>query len=371
MGASVLVYLLAMSALTIKDDHQVLRSACGETETVIARMRAGSPVHIRFALAGDGGPCYAVSAELDGKSLQGYVSGDALSGLEAWERQRRSASSAESVVLTSPRAKPRQVEDADDLAQAGLASYRRDDLPAALAYWKQSLEIRPSPSVERLYRKAEREAAADTSTQKLYGMRFLLRYDGAVAHPEQARRMAGILDDEFSRLAGQLGCRAEERIVAIAQSRDAYLKTTNAAEWSGGQYDGKIRMAILENDTAGLATRHLLAHEIVHACLANLGQWPAWFHEGLAQKLSGDVLTPAARGRLDMIKRSGALPKLNRLSQDWSRMSAEHAFVAYALALEAVELFFENYKELGLANLIKNPELLPQITLDLDRRLTQ
>jgi hypothetical protein len=69
--------------------------------------------------------------------------------------------------------------------------------------------------------------------------------------------------------------------------------------------------------------------------------------------------------------RDGGLPRLNRLGQSWSRMSADHASVAYGLALAAVEAFFEHYREFGIQNLLRNPEMLSRVADDLDQRLRQ
>lgn len=153
------------------------------------------------------------------------------------------------------------------------------------------------------------------------------------------------------------------------QTLDAYRKTTDAAEWSGGQYDGRIRVALLDDNSLGPRTRRALAHEVVHACLTSLGQWPAWLHEGLAQKLSGETLPPAAWHDIEEMVRAHQLPRLSNLHQDWSRMSTRHAAMAYAVALAAVELYLQNYHEYGLRNLINNPDRLPEITADLNRRL--
>src|SRR6185369_16932074 len=103
-----------------------------------------------------------------------------------------------------------------------------------------------------------------------------------------AREMLATLDQEFFRISGQLGCKAEEKIVAIAQSRSAYRKTTDAAEWNGGQFDGRIRVPVYDGQAMDASMRRALAHETTHACLSMLGKWPSWFHEGLAQRLSGD-----------------------------------------------------------------------------------
>ncbi|MBV8818205.1 MAG: hypothetical protein JO022_07590, partial [Acidobacteriaceae bacterium] len=183
--------------------------------------------------------------------------------------------------------------------------------------------------------------------------------------------IVGILDQEFTRIAAELGCRTEERIVAILQSRQAYLKSTDAAEWSGGQYDGRIHVALPEGgrlDSADM--RRVLSHETVHACLANIpGRWPSWLHEGLAQKLSGDELSPAVQVQIRQMAANHALPRLENLAQSWSRMSTSHARIAYSLALAAVNLLFENYAAYGIRNILSNPEQLNAITSDLDRRL--
>ena len=69
-------------------------------------------------------------------------------------------------------------------------------------------------------------------------------------------------------------------------------------------------------------TRQIFAHELVHACLSNLGTWPAWLHEGFAQKLSGETLTPTMRNNLRALMRAEKVPRLENMSQSWSRLSA-------------------------------------------------
>jgi hypothetical protein len=181
--------------------------------------------------------------------------------------------------------------------------------------------------------------------------------------------MVAVLDQEFGRISSELGCSAEERIVAIAQSPEAYRKTTDAAEWSGGQFDGRIRVPVAPNMTMDAAARRVLAHEITHACLTLIGHWPAWMQEGLAQHLSGDQVSPALRDKLADWSNQGKLPRLANLGQDWSRMDTEHAVAAYGLSLEAIEAFYAKYGADGVRSLLRNPDRLAAITADLDRNL--
>jgi hypothetical protein len=402
MVAPLLLYLFAV---TVKQDQAALRAGCGDSEPVVGRLAAGTAVEIRFAIA-DGSGCYKVQAG----EMVGYAAGRDLAGLDDFDRQRRAGGSVSETAAASPApvplpalpksiavhatdpqlARASQLIDAnqprealdllapelgehkpnpDALMLAGLAAYKSDDLHGALDYWQQSLTEKPNPQLEAWYEQVERERKADGSGEKLYGYRFRLRYEGTSVPADVARAMLPVLDDEFTRVSAELGCPANDRIPVIVQSREAYLRTTGAAEWSGGQYDGRIHVALVEGNAIGPGTRRVFAHEIVHACLANLGQWPSWLHEGLAQKLSGDVLSDTSRAELNGLIEQHAVPKLENLADGWSRMDAARARVAYHLALAAADALYENYAAYGITNLLRNPERLPQVTADLDRKL--
>ncbi|HZS49897.1 MAG TPA: hypothetical protein VFA54_03490 [Bryobacterales bacterium] len=441
----------ASAAQTIKEDNYPLRASCSDAAETVALLKRGDPVRIRFSLTGNAKPCYAVSVETGGKTLQGYVPADGLTNLEAYEAKRRSDSAAAARALPVisrsevESAREKAVEEqetgktnyalaaqlnlaADALqsgrpadaerilekapappgqravallrayallqlnqpdraldvlepalrtnkkdpqlfAAAGRAAYNLDDLPRALAYLKESLELKPDETLQKIYARIEREMSADKSGEKSYGMRFLLRYDNAVASPELARSMVDVLEQEFSRISFQLGCPADERIITIVQSREAYRQTTGAAEWSGGVYDGKIRIPLARTATIDPETRQTFAHEIVHACMANIGRWPTWLHEGVAQKLSGDALRPVQRDMLKTLARVGQLPKLEDLGNSWSGLNTKQAAIAYTLALAATELFVQQHGDMALRNLMNNPQSLNQITPELDKAL--
>jgi len=409
MGAFTALLSIALATHAVSIDGYPLRKGCDAGEPVIARLHKGDPAEIRFAVAGAGAGCYKISVRSGGRTLEGYVSEDAITGVDEFEQARRnapatvllSASGAGAAATRKDTAggsnqdagaraarlleanRPQEAletlepvlrsgrRDPGLLSLAGYAAYRGDDVRRAMEYWKQSLALQPNPIVERLYRKAEQEAREDKSGEKLVGTRFLLRYNRRQMSRATAHQVLDTLEREFSRISAQLGCRVDERIVAIVQSPEEYRRTTDAAEWSGGQYTGRIRVAALDQSRLGEQTREALAHEIVHACLAGLGDFPVWLHEGLAQKLSGRTLTAGEWARVKQLARSGQLPRLENLTQTWSRMSTFHAAIAYETALAAVELFDQNYAGLGVRNLLRNPHLLPQITADLDRRLRE
>jgi hypothetical protein len=410
----VFLLLLLLAAATVKEDAKEgpprLRSGCSSDASTVSALPVGAPVTIRYSISGESQPCYKVSVEVAGRTLEGYLPASAIGGLEDFDQARRQAvwldaatvveSIRSSAALPSLRSGTLQGMDAIAqqavtlidasrpqkalellqpqlkthrdptlLALAGVAAWRADDSKQALEYLRASLDIAPIPEVEKLYRQVERETKGDQSNDRLYGMRVLLRYESSAIPAETARQMTAVLDQEFARISSELGCSAEERVIAIVQSKEAYRKSTDTAEWNGGQFDGKIRVPMFDPRVVDSTLLRSLAHETAHACLTMLGHWPAWLQEGVAQKLSGDTLNPAQQKKLADLARQGKLPRLSNLKQDWSRMDAQHAAEAYALSLAAVELLWDDSGAAGVRNLLRNPDHLPQATSELDRRL--
>jgi len=388
--------LFAAAALTVKQDGAELREACEPGEPVVAKLTAGTATTVRFGMNG----CYAVEIVQSGKVVKGFLPAEAIEGIENWENGRRSARSvdapttpaapaalpntdgkspwdlvrlnrpaealaaAEKLLVTSPR-------HPDVLAIAGIAAYKNDMGARAISYLKDSLALRPDPNLQALLDKAVREQSADRTGEPLHSPRFLFRYDPAILPRETARTLLSVLEQEFSRISFELGCATAERLAVIVQTQEDYRRATGAAEWSGGQFDGRIRVAVIDGDPGGANTRRALAHEVVHACLAGAGDWPAWLHEGLAQKLSGEILSEPRRAAIRIVAKENGIPPLANLSQSWSRMSSGHAAMAYATSLYAVELFYQHHAAFGIRNLLRNPGQLDAIMTDLDRRIRE
>jgi hypothetical protein len=392
--------MLLLLAISVRHDGTHLRSGCAPDDETRATLTSGTAITIRYALSGESTPCYKVAVE---SGVEGYLSASEIEGLENFDQGRRDAARlnmnqvmqairASTPALPAGAAKGvaqeaqqfiesgqparalqmlepqmRNSKDPGLFAMAGVAAWKSDDNRRALEYWRAALELKPNPELEALIRRVERESKGDQSVDKLVGMRVVLRYEGTAVKTDTAREMLGALEAEYFRISQQLGCVAEEKIVAIVQSQDAYRKTTNAAEWSGGQFDGRIRVPVLTGQTMDANMRRVFAHETVHACLAMMGRWPAWLHEGLAQKLSGDTLSPVIRQKIAEMIHDHKLPRLENVGQDWSRLDANHAVVAYGLSLAAVDLLFENPSALGAV--LRNPERLPAVVADLNKRL--
>jgi len=401
--------LFFVAAMAVRTDQTPLRSGCDSEDAVVAQLPAGTPVEVRFRLS-DGSDCFKVAATIDGKDVLGYVPASALTGLEHYEKERSASASVDVLRQLDPvvtqtkkavaqngdpalaraqqlleanqpaealeqieNALTRHPRDASVLAYAGIAAYRADQLRAALDYWSQALDISPDDRLKAIYERVKHESEADHSADKLYGVHVALRYEGQALPSDTAHAILSVLDGDYANIAGQLGCYSDERIVAIVQSREDYLRSTGAAEWSGGQYDGRIHIAWTDGTQIGPQMQRALAHELVHACLTSIpsgsAPWPAWLQEGLAQKLSGDVLPANLRDQLHQAAAAHAIPKLENLGQNWSRLSTHNAYAAYSLALAAADALYDAYAGFGIRNVLANPAMLPRITADLDAKL--
>jgi len=94
-------------------------------------------------------------------------------------------------------------------------------------------------------------------------------------------------------------------------------------------------------------------------------------HEGFAQKLSGQQISPHQRAQVRQLALAGALPSLEQMGPTFLRMNAGNAAIAYTTALMAVEQLYSAYGESGVRNLLQNPSSLGRVGRDIDQRLRE
>lgn len=268
-----------------------------------------------------------------------------------------------------PALRAKNSTDPDLLGLAGVAMFQQNRMPEARQYLKQSLAIQPNLSFQKLYASIEREQKTETSDEAAYGSRFVLRYEGESLPQAAARALAKDFDREINRITGQLGCSLNDRLTVIVQTLDNYRRSTGAAEWSGGRYDGRIHIAVPPSGEVDDFVRSTFAHEFVHACLSRTGLWPAWMHEGLAQELSGRRLGEQERAMLVALRNGPGLPKLERLGGGWAALGDREAAVAYSLALAAAQILRQDLQDYGLRNLLQQPERIGDVQKQLDTKL--
>ncbi|MDJ0851370.1 MAG: hypothetical protein QNK04_23595 [Myxococcota bacterium] len=184
-----------------------------------------------------------------------------------------------------------------------------------------------------------------------------------VSHPRggaAAARIGEVLDLlERSRdsVAGLLRVRTRRQVPVVVYEAVDFGEATGAADWAGGSYDGKIRIAIefLERDPDEFASA--LRHEYVHALLHELtgARVPAWLHEGLANLVIEQRYDPdALRRRLhDRI----TLPDIGLLSRSFARLPAETATLLYQQSYWLTRALVDQHGFRGITDLIQALEV--------------
>jgi tetratricopeptide (TPR) repeat protein len=258
------------------------------------------------------------------------------------------------------------------LLGAGAAAQARGQQREAMSRLKRALEIRPDLTVAsellgmiayqagevalaiRTYEEALTHAPdAVQLTNALIGWRadaavhhtfeerrfdrFTVLFEGR-AEESLAARATGLLDTAFRRIGSTLGQYPTETIVAILYTDKQFRDITRAPEWSGGQYDGRIRIPAAGAALAPELFEQVLTHELSHAIVEKIAPQgvPAWLNEGIAQHFEGADVRAAAR----RVKAGRAFP-LRQLERGFGRMNAADAQMAYDESLVAATVMFE------------------------------
>jgi tetratricopeptide (TPR) repeat protein len=226
----------------------------------------------------------------------------------------------------------------------GELYYRKDDLDTAASYWEKAVEINPSDSslsarLERIRKeqKTEKDFNRDLTSH------FLTKYEGR-ERIETGKIVLRILEDAYGEVGRALSHYPDQEIQVILYSDQQFQEVTDAPGWSGGIFDGKIRMPIggVEKETPGL--RRLLYHEYAHAVVRDITKrCPTWLNEGLAQYFEGRTVDSRQKEVLRQIAATGKLPSLTNLEGSFMSLAGSQAGYAYLISLSSVSYMIDNF----------------------------
>ena len=193
-------------------------------------------------------------------------------------------------------------------------------------------------------------AAASAAAQERVEERFkerasssvLLVYDGGRLEPGVESALLSALERVYAELVQDLGSAPPRKVDVVVYAEKDWRLATRAPDWSGGLYDGRVRVPA--QGLTGM-TPHLvsvLKHEMTHAFVAARtgGRAPVWLHEGLAQVEEGKTAAPYGAALLEAWKRDGTFT-LPALEGSFRRFSAAQARSSYVVALATVEMLKE------------------------------
>ena len=227
----------------------------------------------------------------------------------------------------------------------GDMAQRKDDLVAAAAYWEKALELEPSnEALKARLERIRREHRTEKDFNRDVASHFSVKYEGR-EKIEAGRIILRILEDAYGEVGRALSYYPDTEIAVILYSNQQFQDVTDAPGWSGGIYDGKIRIPIggIEHETPGL--RRLLLHEYTHAVVRAITprRVPTWLNEGLAQYCEGREVDPRQKEMLRQLAQAGKIPALSELEGSFLGLNGPQASYAYLLSLSAVRHMVDRY----------------------------
>jgi tetratricopeptide (TPR) repeat protein len=216
-------------------------------------------------------------------------------------------------------------------ALLGAIAYREGDLDLAIKTYEGALQYAPNEATLRERLQAWRdEASVHHGFEAVRDDRFTIMFEGRVDQ-QLALRAAGVLNAAFRRIGGALDAYPSDSINVLLYSERQFRDITGAPEWSGGGFDGQIRVPVRGAAQNLDEFDHVLTHELVHAMLKGIASRnvPAWLNEGLAMYFEGR--DPALSER--RLAAARVLVPLSALQRGFARLTALQAAVAYEESL--------------------------------------
>jgi len=251
-----------------------------------------------------------------------------------------------------------------ELAQAGDAakplfflgriSYDTGDLPGALALWRRALEQDPGDKATlALIQKAERELPVESKMDKGYSSMFDLSFDAELPQG-LAGEVLDALESAYNSVGADLGLFPTTRIPVLLYAKRDYSSVTAGPDWSGGLYDGKIRLPVGGVTRITAQMRSILFHEFTHVLIAQLtgGNVPTWLNEGLAE-IEGRKEFAHPEPEFARAAQEGRLLPLSAISGSFGSMSGAEAGLAYQQSYSLVNFMVSRYGWYAMQGILK------------------
>ncbi len=223
--------------------------------------------------------------------------------------------------------------DAETYLTLGRIHLDRHDQTKALALLEKAVDAgADQPGLAETIARLKKDADAEADYHSLGSSHFVIKVEGR-EDTEAARTVLNALEDAYRRVGARFAYYPLERLEVVLYPDQTFREVTGSPHWSGGIYDGRIKMPIggLARGSERLA--RTVRHEYAHAAIVTLskGKTPVWLNEGLAQ-VAEETGDEGRANRLRMAVADGSIMSLADLEGGFTRFDRDQASLAYSQA---------------------------------------
>lgn len=211
------------------------------------------------------------------------------------------------------------------------------DVVAAARHYGKGAALDPDDAaLKEALKKYDKQKSVEAGMGRRDGGHFVVKYEGG-ENAVAGHLIGMLLEEAYAKVGADFGFYPDDTVTALLYSRERFSDITRSPAWSGGIYDGRIKLPAggIYDKTDEL--ERVVFHEYTHAVVHRLskGRAPVWLHEGLAMYEEGQRSGDYA-GRLRGLATTGKVA-LVPLEASFMALDAEGAQVAYLLSLSAAE----------------------------------
>jgi tetratricopeptide (TPR) repeat protein len=226
----------------------------------------------------------------------------------------------------------------------GLVYYDTGNLAGAIESWDRALVLDPENKfIREMAAKARRESAVESRMDREFSSMFVISYDEGTKS-DLADAVLDMLETAYNRVGSDLSYYPVARVPVILYTRKDYRSITSVPEWSGGLYDGKVRLPIGGAAEITPMLRGVLFHEYTHVVVVEMTRenCPTWLNEGLAEYEGRKEYGPPTP-ELERASKTGGLLPFAKLEKSMSSLNAKDAALAYQQSYSLVSFMISAY----------------------------
>jgi tetratricopeptide (TPR) repeat protein len=217
-------------------------------------------------------------------------------------------------------------------------AYADGDIDLAIRSLEKAVKLNSDPGASQQLDAWRKESSLHRGFAEKPGAHFNILFEGSF-DKAISDRVAGVLESSYWTIGQALNTYPGEAVTVLLYTNRQFRDVTRAPQWSGGRFDGRIRIPVSGALKTPQTLDRVVRHELVHAMVTHAAPRgvPAWVHEGLAGYFESGDHAWAQR----LVRASRIVIPLEDLADGFGDLDGATAGVAYAESLIAAQMLVE------------------------------